>query len=421
VVEFEIDRRVTEAPVACCVVQSNRRLVQTLFLTTGLLAATYGAMFATLAEFRDDYGISTSGISLIVAVGFFTSFAVQLTLAPLADRGHARRLVVIGVLITIAGTLGMAAFRTLTPLLISRIAMGIGAGLSTPALRRIFILLDPTAMGANLGKLLATDVAGFVVGPIIGALTVDKFGVAAPFLILAAGLALCLPLLMRVHVQEGTNDGPRSERFAVDLLANRGVLSATLLGVAIFVMIGTFDSLWVLVMTDMNATSFIAKSGIVVFALPLIVLGSLGGRLTQKLGPFRAGTFGLLFGTCCMLLYGNLPNPYTMIGVGVVHGINDGLTITGTGVAVGMNVPQHRQGAAQGLLGGMQTLAGGLAALAAGPLYEHTSRQIVFAICALTMLALIASSFAMSHLGGFFRSVPPGPGSVVPAVPAVVA
>ncbi len=243
-------------------------------------------------------------------------------------------------------------------------------------------------------------------GPSLARLTVDRFGVATPFLILAVGLVFCLPLLTRIHVQEGTNDGPRSERFAVDLLANRGVLSGTLLGVAIFVMIGTFDSLWVLVMEDMNASSFLGKSGIVVFAFPLIVLGSLGGRLTQRLGPFRAGTFGLLFGSCCMYLYGILPNPYVMIGVGVMHGINDGLTITGTGVAVGMNVPAHRQAAAQGLLGGMQTLAGGLAALAAGPLYEHTSRQTVFTVCALTMLTLIGTSFAMSHRGGFFRSVP---------------
>ena len=386
--------------------QSTRRLVQTLFLTTGILAATYGAMFATLAEFRDDYGISEGGIGLIVAIGFLTGFVVQLTLAPLADRGHARKLVIIGVLITIAGTLGMATSKTLALLLISRIAMGVGAGLSSPALRRIFILLDPTAMGSNLGKLLATDVAGFVMGPIIGALTVDRFGVAAPFLLLAGALAICLPLLLSVHVEESTAVGPRNERFAVDLLRDRGVLSAVLLGVAVFVMIGTFDSLWVLVMTDMEAGSFIAKSGIVVFALPLILLGSLGGRLTQTLGPFRASTLGLVFGSLCMASYGFLPDPYLMIGVGIVHGINDGLTITGTGVAVGMNVPAHRQGAAQGLLGGMQTLAGGLAALAAGSLYNATSRQFVFATCALVMLALVATSFAMSHRGGFFRSVP---------------
>ena len=159
-------------------------------------------------------------------------------------------------------------------------------------------------------------------------------------------------------------------------------------------------------MTDMKAGSFLAKSGIVVFALPLIVLGSLGGRLTQTLGPFRASTLGLIFGSLCMASYGFLPSPFVMIGVGIMHGINDGLTITGTGVAVGMNVPAHRQGAAQGLLGGMQTLAGGLAALVAGGLYNATSRQFVFSACALVMLSLVATSFAMSYRGGFFRSVP---------------
>lgn len=365
-------------------------------------------MFATLAEFRDDYGISEAGIGLIVAIGFLTGFIVQLTLAPLADRGYARKLVIIGVLITISGTIGMATSKTLALLLVSRIAMGVGAGLSTPALRRIFILLDPTSMGSNLGKLLAADVTGFVVGPILGALTVDRFGVATPFLLLAGGLAACLPLLLTVHVKESAKGGAKSERFAVDLLRNPGVLSAVLLGVAVYVMIGTFDSLWVLVMTDMNASSAVAKSGIVVFALPLIVLGSAGGRLTQRLGPYRAATIGLTIGSLCIASYGFLPSPYIMIGVGIMHGINDGLTITGTGIAVGMSVPEHRMGAAQGLLGGMQTLAGGVAALGAGGLYNLTSREFVFSVCAMVMLSLVAASFTLSRRGGFFRAVPSG-------------
>lgn len=385
--------------------RKDQRLAWILLLTTGFVAATYGAMFATLAEFRDDYGVSGTQIGAIVSVGFFVGFVIQLTMAPLADRGYAKRLVVVGVLVTIVGTSGMALSQSFLTLMLSRVVMGIGAGLSTPALRRIFILLDPEKMGENLGKLLAADVGGFIVGPIIGALTVDRYGVSTPFILLAAGLIAFLPMLLRVHVTEST-EAPSTERFALDLLRNRGVLSAVLLGVAVFVMIGTFDALWVLVMTDMGASDAYAKAGIAIFGFPLIVLGSLGGKLTQRFGPFRVGTLGLTVGSFCMLFYGYLPNPYVMLGVGVFHGINDGLTITGNGIAVGMNVPENRQAAAQGLLGGLQTLAGGLASLFAGWYYETTSRGTVFATSSAVMLGLIACSTALSTRGGFFLSRP---------------
>jgi MFS family permease len=387
-------------------VHSKRRLTQALFLTTGLLSATYGAMFAALAEFRDGFGVSESGIGWIVSAGFFTSFIVQLTLAPLADRGHAKKLVLIGVAITICATVGMAFGKSLVPLLSARILMGIGAGLSVPAIRRIFLLLDPTQVGANLGKLLATDVTGFVSGPILGALTIDRFGVAAPFLILAAILSLCLPIVWQIKIKEG-EPGARSERFAVDLLKNPGVLSAVFIGVAFFVMIGTFDSLFVLVMTDMKASKFLAKSGIVVFALPMIVLGSVGGRLTQRVGPFRSATYGMAIAALFMASYGRLPSPWAMTVVGLIHGVSDGLTVTGTAAAVSMNVPEHRQAAAQGLLGGVETLAGGLVAFTAGSLYHHTSRAFVFTACSATMLVLVGISLTLSLRGKFFSQRSP--------------
>ena len=55
-------------------------------------------------------------------------------------------------------------------------------------------------------------------------------------------------------------------------------------------MVGTFDALWVLVLDDLDTSDWIANLGITLFALPLIFLGPLGGRLAQRIGPFRVGT-----------------------------------------------------------------------------------------------------------------------------------
>ena len=68
---------------------SQRRVILTFSLLTALFAAGYGVMFTMLDDFRDEYGISEGALGMVVAVGFFASFASQVFFAPLADRGHA--------------------------------------------------------------------------------------------------------------------------------------------------------------------------------------------------------------------------------------------------------------------------------------------------------------------------------------------
>jgi MFS family permease len=207
-----------------------------------------------------------------------------------------------------------------------------------------------------------------------------------------------------MKVQEGSAT-EANERFALDLLRNPGVAAAVLMGLAVFVMIGTFDALWTLVMKDMHAQTWIAKAGISLFALPLIFLGPAGGRLAQRLGPFRTSTVGLLLGAAYMTSYGLLPTPLSMLGVGITHGVSDGLSVTGTGIAIGMVAPAHRQAAAQGLLGGCQTLTGGLAALGAGAIYGATSRTVAYTTCGVVMTALVLGGAVLAHRAGFLARI----------------
>ena len=367
--------------------RSSSRLILVLQLTTALLAAGYGVMFTVLDDFRDKYSISETSLGLVVAIGFFTSFIGQVTLAPLADRGHARSLMVWGMSIVVGGTVLMAMGKTLPALLVARFFMGFGTGMAVPAIRRVIVLADPDNLGRNLGRLLSLDVAGFAAGPVVSALTVGTFGLAAPFLLMAGALAVLVPMVASHHVQE-TADPPK-ERFALDLLRERGMAGAVVIGLAVFLMIGTFDALWALMMDDLHAPQWMANVGITVFAVPLVILGPLGGKLAQRHGPLRVSTFGLCVAALAMCAYGFLPAAWMLLAVGVVHSTNDGLTVTGTGIAVGLVAPPDRQAGAQGLLGGLQTLTGGLSAISAGWSYQHFGRGRTFLACALIMVTLV--------------------------------
>jgi MFS family permease len=80
-------------------------------------------MFAMMAELRDTYGISESILGLIVAVGFFASFVAQIALAPLADRGHARQLLIGGLAANVVGLALVSQASTPAPFLVGRIIM----------------------------------------------------------------------------------------------------------------------------------------------------------------------------------------------------------------------------------------------------------------------------------------------------------
>lgn len=379
----------------------QRRTVHLMLAASGLGAMSYGTMFTVVDDFRDTYGIPESRLGLILGVGFLAGFLAQVFLAPLADKGHAKKMILAGVAVQLVGNIAMGFGDTFWVLFVARFVMGIGGGMLTPAARRVIIVSDPRNMGSNLGLFVSFDVGGFALGPVVSALTVDALGLAAPFVIVTAALAVTGVGLLRADITEAATHDIPSQRLAFDLLRLAPYAGAVVIGLSLYLMIGTFDTLWSVMMADIDAATWIANLGITVFALPMLFLGPIGGRLTQRVGPFRAAITGLSLASLCMVAYGTIGSPHVMLGVGVAHGIIDGLTITAGAAAVAMVVPHERLAAAQGLYGGMQTVTGGIASVAAGWSYGAFGRTGSFVGTAAGMLMLIGAGawLARAHLG----------------------
>jgi MFS family permease len=386
---------------------NKQRIVLTLLFAIGSSSCLYGVMFTMLDDFRNNFGIAESALGFIVGVGFFTSFLGQVSIAPLADRGRAKRLIILGLSLEVIGCIGMALGETFMILFISRVIMGFGAGSALPALRRVIIVADPENFGRNLGRILSFEVAGFASGPVISVIFAESFGIPGPFIFLATIISLFVFVVSRIAVPETAEENHPTERFAIDLLKNRAIISGILIGVALFFMIGVFDSLWVLMMDDLDAAQWMANFGVSVFVLPLILLGPFGGKFVQRIGPYRAGGFGMILGAIFMAGYGLMPTPTLMMVVFLFHSLNDGFFVTGAGVAVGTSAPLERQAGAQGLLGGMETLAGGVAASFAGVAYDHLGRTTTFIGTGAIMLTLILASRILAGDNWSVRNVVP--------------
>lgn len=367
----------------------TRSVLVTFGPLTASLTAGYGVLFSMLDVYRDEYGIGEGALGTVMGVGFFSGFLAQVLIAPYADRGHARRLVLAGMMMNVLGVLLMALATSVVPLMAGRVVTGIGIGMAVPAVRRIVILSEPERLGNNLGRLLSIDVAGFAMGPVISAVLVGPFGIPAPFLLIAAVTLALLPSVLRVRVAETTGADVPTQRMAFDLLRLRPFLGAIALGSAIWVMIGSFDSLWVIAMRDLNASRWMANIGITIFALPLVIFAAAGGRLAQRVGPFKVSSVGLGIAALAMMLYGQVPTAMAMFVVAFLHSISDGFTMASVGVGVGMVVPAGRQAGAQGMLGGAQVLTAGIAATSVGYIYEYFGRGAAYGSAGVAILVLL--------------------------------
>ncbi|MFK7917852.1 MAG: MFS transporter, partial [Ilumatobacter sp.] len=356
----------------------------------GTLAAGYGVLFTIVDDYKTEYGIGAGAIGFVIGIGFLSGFISQVLFAPFADRGHARKTVVIGVLVSVAGLLLMAVGTSLLPIVIGRIINGLGVGAASPAIRRIVILADPENLGTNLGRLLSADVFGFAMGPAISAVLVGPFGIPSPFIVVGAISLILLPFVARVPVDETSEAFRPKKRLAIDLLRNRAFAGATVLAGVTFIMIGGFDALWSLVHDELGTEEWIANLGITLFALPLIFLGPWGGRLAQSFGPFKLAAIGLLAGAGFLMGYGLLPTGGLIFALAMFHALSDGATISAAGVAAGMVVPADRQAGAQGMLGASQALMAGVMAMVTGQVYESFGRTVAYAVVAGSIVVVTA-------------------------------
>lgn len=356
----------------------------------GTLAAGYGVLFTIVDDYQREYDIASSQIGIVIGIGFLAGFISQILFAPYADRGHARKVVVIGVAVSVAGLLLMAAGTSLWPILIGRVINGLGVGAAGPAVRRIVILADPTNLGSNLGRLLSADVFGFAMGPAISAVLVGPFGIPAPFIVVGVTSLILLPFVARVRVDETETHLRKKKRLAFDLLRIRPFAGATVLAGVTFIMIGGFDALWSLVHDELGTAEWIANLGITLFALPLIFLGPWGGRLAQTFGPFKLAAIGLLAGGGFLMGYGLLPTGGLIFALAMCHALSDGVSISAAGVAAGMIVPDDRQAGAQGMLGASQALMAGVMAVVTGFVYEEFGRTVAYATVAVSIWVVTA-------------------------------
>ena len=354
----------------------------------GVTAAGIGGIVTVLGELRDELGFSGTGVGVMVASGFVAAFVSQMTLARLADVGHARLMAAAGIGLSAGSMLAMVFAADLTSWIVSRAALGFAGGLILPGVRRAASVHDPARAGENLGRMVVAETTGFIFGPVMTALLVWIGGIRAPFAVFAGAMLLFLPVALRLPPDRGLLDAAR--RTAFDLLTLRRLQGALIMVGGYFMIIGAWEAVLPVMFADRGAGAVMTGIAFTMVALPIMLVGTRAGRLADRVGPVRVAMAGLVVVSLITMTYGVIPGVIPVTAAMVLVGFGDGYGFTATHVVVARAVPEQRQAAALGLMGAAEVAGAAVAALPAAWLYDSFGSGPTWATVGLTVLALVA-------------------------------
>ena len=138
------------------------RIPKTIFVAIFVLTASVGVVFGLIASLQDELGFKNGTLGLIAAAAFFSAVLAQLFLAPLADRGFTKALMITAISIAALGCLWFALASSALELILARTLTGLGIGAFAPAARAVVANADTSRSVEGLGQLEAVETSGFV-------------------------------------------------------------------------------------------------------------------------------------------------------------------------------------------------------------------------------------------------------------------
>lgn len=372
------------------------RRLGVLLVAMFVLAATSSVVFPLLPDLQEAHDLPTWGLGVLSGSAFLVGLVVQLTVSGLADRGHAKALLLTGLAVAAAGGVLFAAGTNLLVFTIARAMGGFAVGCFVPAARAIAATIDRERVAQHLGLLASFELGGFVFGPVVGAALATGFGLRTPFLVFA-GAALLALAVAATRPLPAYGDRSLSSRPSLSLFRIRAVAVAALLALALFLPVGVYDSLWGVYLDDRGASTLFIGLSLTLYGIPFVTLAPWGGRMADRFGPVRSALVMLCFIAPITAMYGLLRAPLVIVSVALVEAVLQAVAVPASQAAMARAVPHERVAAGQGLAGATQLLGAAITAFVAAPLYGAAGPAVVFGVVAVVIGTLTAVAAVLSR------------------------
>jgi DHA1 family multidrug resistance protein-like MFS transporter len=367
----------------------------------------FGALLPVLPLYVVDQGVDTVTLGVILAAWPAARLIFEPVFGWLADRTSRRGLMLGGLAVLTVATLLPLAFHGPLELLILRFVSGLGVSMYDPAARGTIVEeTEEDERGEAFGLYSSAQMGGFIFGPVIGAVGASVVGSFA-FAFVAAGVGCIIafgyllfafhpraradsaagPGLRRTPVIEGSyaeygTDSPEVAQRAIaasrtaapiqaplSALWNRPFVAALVMNFGIYFAIGVYEVVWALYLQGLGGSVEWIGVTYVLFAVPVVFLAPLAGRLVDRHGATPFVIVPGLLVAACGVLYAIAWEPLLPGAIIVVEGGAEAFLGPALYAVLAIGTPAGRSSTAQGIYGSAGTVAFIVSSLAAGWLF----------------------------------------------------
>ena len=272
-----------------------------------------------------------------------------------------------------------------------RALQGIGAGAFIPAANALVGDLVPDQRrGSAFGLLSSASMGGFALGPFIGGVMGNFFGLRAPF-----GLGAILAFLATVAVFQGMPPMQRQHRARPESKPRTAPLQEKLWPLYLINfgwtgLVGMYDTVWSLYMKSLGASNLVIGLSFTLFAIPLLLSNFLGGALANRPGWRRKLIVGGSFlNAMTVILYIVSQNAWLSIGISVLEAIAMSLIGPALQALLLSRTPDAWRGTIQGRFQAVGTLGALVMATFSGILMTHNIKTPFWAGAALLVATAV--------------------------------
>jgi MFS family permease len=360
------------------VAPSVDRLVRALALTTFVLWLGASTVLPLLPEYLRGRGGSDAVVGLVMGAYFVAALLCQYPAGRLADRIGRRPILLGGLALYAAGSLGFLASPSPTVDIFLRALQGAGAGSAeVAALAMVSGAVALDRRGRAFGSIYGAQLGGMAIGPLVGSLvgvgSMDVLFAAAG----AAGLVACLPAIVGTSV---------AGQDAVDVAAadatpgrtglpalNRSLIGAVMAAAAFGLTIGVYESCWTLLLELRHAEDWEIGLSWTLFAVPFVVMARPGGWLADHLDRRRLAVGSLSVSIVLCALYPFLHSLFWLLVLGSLEALATAIALPAAQSMLTQYSASTETGRVQGLFSTAETGSIAIAAAAGGALFGLTA------------------------------------------------
>ncbi len=297
-----------------------------MLLLMGVVGVSFlglGFVMPLRALYARDVGASSAEVGLMASAFLLTSFVAAPFVGWLADRFGYVTLLWTGLLFHAILVVSYIPVHSPAILIGLRGLEGVAAAAILPPARALVNSIAPRDRQAeSLGLLSASQMGGMLAGPAVGSFMASQLGYTPSFVVAGAGMAIgavACPILLARHEARSTRDDAYVALFSGAL--NRSLVFAYALKAAIMLPNGALMAIWSIYMQDRGASLLLIGLSYTTFALPMLVLSPLAGRVSDRHGRYWPLVWGLLALAIIYGAYGLELDPWLIVALSAVEGL----------------------------------------------------------------------------------------------------